>query len=196
MASAAGPSIAAGATALTVTPKRALKVTFVSDAEAGVDRSTKAEEEYTQGPWGYFVKVPEGADPASVTDRGYGSMTCAGLTSLIIAESELFRTKDLDDRMRASIDKAKKQGLAWIQEHCTVRSNPPSAGFWSVFHYYFLYSLERVGVLYGIRKIGDHDWYHEGALVLLREQREEGAWSSAAELPVVDTAFALLFRRG
>jgi hypothetical protein len=132
-------------------------------------------------------------DPSQVVDRGYGSMTCAGLTSLIIAESELFRTKDLDDKLKTAIDRAKKQGLVWLQENWSVRGNPPSAGFWSVFHYYHLYSLERVGVLYGIKTLGGHDWYAEGAMVLLRDQHEDGGWSSWAELPVVDTSFALLF---
>jgi hypothetical protein len=69
------------------------------------------------------------------------------------------------------------------------------AGFWSMFHLYYLYSLERVGVLYGIRLgLGDHDWYLEGALLLCRSQREDGTWVSYDEIPVVDTSVrALLF---
>jgi hypothetical protein len=177
----------------TVTPKRPLKAAFFSDEEAGIEPGTKAEEEFTQGPWGYMVEIPKEFDPPGVLDRGTGSMTCAGLTSLIIAESELFAMKELGAALKRKIEQAKKQGLVWLQEHYTVRGCPPSAGFWSVFHTYYLYSLERVGVLYGIRRFGEHDWYAEGALVLLREQREDGSWLSPDEIATVDTAFALLF---
>ena len=62
-----------------------------------------------------------------------------------------------------------------------------------MFHHYYLYSLERVGLLYGIKKIGGHDWFLEGALWLVHHQREDGSWRSYGDMPVVDTAFALLF---
>jgi len=171
-------------------PKVALKLTWLSDEEAGVDTSTRAEEQFTQGPWGYFTVKPV---HDAITDNGYGSMTCAGLTSLLVAESELVQMKELDDALRKKIDQAKKQGLAWLQENFTVRGCPPQAGFWSVFYTYYLYSLERVGVLYGIRKFGDHDWYQEGALVLVHQQRDDGSWNLYVDIPVLDTAFALLF---
>ncbi|HKS15795.1 MAG TPA: hypothetical protein VJU16_00625, partial [Planctomycetota bacterium] len=107
--------------------------------------------------------------------------------------SELFRAKDIDDGLKSRIESAKRAGLAWLQANYSVRGCPPSAGFWSVFHLYYLYSLERVGVLYGIRDIGGHDWYLEGAVLLIRDQRPDGGWFSYDEIPVVDTAFALLF---
>jgi hypothetical protein len=171
-----------------VSPQVGLRITWLSDDEKGVD--TRAEERVTQGPWGYFTAAPK---TELITDGGYGSMTCAGLTSLVVAESELVHLKELDDALRKKIDGAKKQGLAWLQEHFTVRGNPPSAGLWSFFYSYYLYGLERVGVLYGIKKIGDHDWYQEGALVLVPQQREDGSWSLYVDIPVLDTAFALLF---
>jgi hypothetical protein len=152
---------------------------------------TRAGETFLQGPWGYLVKKPEGL--MELVDRGYGSMTCAGLTSLIIAESELAARGALDDAARRRIEQAKKQGLAWLQENYSIRGTPPAAGFWSVFYFYYLYSLERVGVLYGIRRLGGHDWYLEGAVLLCRQQREDGSWLSYDEIPVADTSFALLF---
>jgi len=91
------------------------------------------------------------------------------------------------------VEAAKRSGLAWIQRNYSVRGCPPAAGFWSVFHLYYLYSLERVGVLYGIKEISGHDWYLEGAVLLVRDQRTDGGWLSYDEIPVVDTAFALLF---
>lgn len=166
-----------------------LRLEYFSEGDAGVS-GTKEEETFDQATWGYFVAKPSMMD---IPDQGYGSMTCAGLTSLIIAESELFALKEIDDTMRKRFDTAKKQGLAWLQENYTVRGCPPSAGFWSVFYMYYLYSLERVGVLYGIRKIRGHDWYLEGAILLVRYQREDGSWVSYDEIAVLDTAFALLF---
>jgi len=167
-----------------------LRLTWANAADAEVD--VREGEKSAPGAWGYFVK-PRTDFADQVPDQGYGSMVCAGLTSLIIAESELFRTKDLNEDLRRRISRAQKAGLAWLQSRYSVRGCPPSAGFWSVFHLYYLYSLERVGVLYGIKRIDGHDWYLEGALLLIRDQRADGGWFSYDEIPVVDTAFALLF---
>ncbi len=171
-------------------PKVYLKVTWMNEKDPAF--ATKAEEEVMQGAWGYFVKKP-GQAPEQVPDQGYGSMTCAGLTSIVIAQSELFAQKELDDDLRKRSDSALKAGLAWLQHHYTVRGCPPSAGFWSVFHMYYLYSLERVGVLLQVQEIGGHDWYQEGALMLVRAQRTDGSWKSYDDLPILDTSFALLF---
>jgi hypothetical protein len=170
-------------------PGEQLKITWTA-GEPGVEM--RGEELIAPGAWGYFVRPVDWA-PVPVPDQGYGSMVCAGLTSLIIAQSELVRTKDLDDPLRTRLEAAKRSGLAWIQRYYSVRGCPPAAGFWSVFHLYYLYSLERVGVLYGIKEIAGHDWYLEGAVLLVRDQKSDGGWLSYDEIPVVDTAFALLF---
>lgn len=54
--------------------------------------------------------------------------------------------------------------------------------------YYFLWSLERVGVIYGLEKIGPVDWYDYGADILIQSQHPNGSWGG-----LVDTSFALLF---
>ena len=166
-----------------------LKLTWAA-GEPGVE--IRSEESVTPGGWGYFVRPVDWAN-IPVPDQGYGSMVCAGLTSLIICQSELVRSKDLDEGLRPRLESAKRSGLAWIQRHYSVRGCPPAAGFWSVFHLYYLYSLERVGVMYGIKEIAGHDWYLEGAVLLVRDQRTDGGWFSYDEIPVLDTAFALLF---
>ena len=170
-------------------PKVELKLTWTAD-DPGVE--IRSEEPVVPGAWGYFVRPVDWAN-IPVPDQGYGSMVCAGLTSLIIAQSELIRTKDLDENLKTRLEASKRSGLAWIQRQYSVRGCPPAAGFWSVFHLYYLYSLERVGVLYGIKEIAGHDWYLEGAVLLIRDQRTDGGWTSYDEIPVVDTAFALLF---
>src|SRR5262249_39428481 len=62
--------------------------------------------------------------------------------------------------------------------------------------YYYLYGLERAGRLSGLRFFGEHDWYREGAELLVHEQdRLGGYWHGILfeEKKVVATSFALLF---
>ncbi len=59
--------------------------------------------------------------------------------------------------------------------------------------YYFLWSLERVAVTYGLDTIGNKDWYTWGSTILLANQGPDGSWSGEYAEGGVDTAFALLF---
>jgi hypothetical protein len=61
---------------------------------------------------------------------------------------------------------------------------------------YFLWSLERVGVLYDLPLIGDKDWYRWGAEILVANQQPQGSWTNggyAGAEPPIDTSLALLF---
>jgi hypothetical protein len=61
---------------------------------------------------------------------------------------------------------------------------------------YFLWSLERVAVLYNLPKIGDKDWYRWGAQILVANQDLKGNWSNGqypGSAPPLDTCLALLF---
>ena len=58
---------------------------------------------------------------------------------------------------------------------------------------YFLWSVERVGVIYGLDKIGDVDWYEVGSDLLVKAQAQDGSWSEKNYGVEVNTAFALLF---
>lgn len=57
---------------------------------------------------------------------------------------------------------------------------------------YFYWSLERVGVIYGVDKIGDVDWYDAGARTLVAAQGQDGSWQGVYGAEV-DTSFAVLF---
>src|SRR5207302_1153787 len=57
---------------------------------------------------------------------------------------------------------------------------------------YFLWSVERVAVVYDLRTIGGQDWYAWGVSVLLAHQAGDGSWKDAFPGPI-DTCFALLF---
>ena len=58
--------------------------------------------------------------------------------------------------------------------------------------YYYLYAVERVGVLTGLKYIGSHDWYREGAAFLVKDQRPDGSWGRRL-YGLSDTCFAVLF---
>jgi hypothetical protein len=60
--------------------------------------------------------------------------------------------------------------------------------------FYFLWSMERVAVVYGITKIGNKDWYAVGSHFILAHQGFDGAWKGNLG-ESVDTSFALFFLR-
>ncbi|HSW46945.1 MAG TPA: DUF4159 domain-containing protein [Phycisphaerae bacterium] len=79
------------------------------------------------------------------------------------------------------------RGLNWLGRQFSIEQNPGSGGW----YYYYLYSLERAGILSGLQYIGRHDWYREGAARLVARQDGNGAWRDINS--VIDTSFALLF---
>jgi hypothetical protein len=132
--------------------------------------------------------------------RPSGSMSCAGVASIIIARGRLGgnSSRMSSDRIRCcggqigGTDPV-EEGLAWLGRNFTLQVNP---GGDSMTFYYYLYALERVGRLSGRRFIGKHDWYREGAERLLQLQDEFlGFWAGAGPMENRDvaTSFALLF---
>ncbi len=63
--------------------------------------------------------------------------------------------------------------------------------------HYILYGVERACMLTGTRRFNEVDWYRQGALALIRTQRESGEWihDGRSYGPAIDTAYALLFLR-
>ena len=142
----------------------------------------------SNGGWGYFQ------GPAS------GSMTCAGIASLIIANGSLGNSSSSvkdgkieccggDENDVNSI----VRGLDWLSNNFRVDGNPGgSDDTW----FYYLYAIERTGRLSGRRFFGGHDWYREGAEALIAEQDEfQGMWDGGGQWENGDvaTSFALLF---
>ncbi len=133
-----------------------------------------------------------------------GSMTVAGVTCLAIVKERLADTGKLTPAIQHRIDRALLDGLGWLTDAYTVEDNPvvpPAPAMW---HYYYLYGLERIGSLTGVKWLGKNDWYREGADHLVGAQQKDGGWMSAAdrdktkpadntESAVVQTCFALLF---
>src|SRR5579864_2827728 len=141
------------------------------------------------GGWGY---KPGHSTPTT------GSMTCAGISSLVITGSKLFQGHEMiageavEHCGQGEFDEHLQRGMRWLGMHLRVNENPGSGQSWK---YYYLYGLERAGRLTGQRFFGGHDWYREGAERLVQEQdRLTGAWDSSSDSgPIVSTSFALLF---
>ncbi len=129
--------------------------------------------------WGYG---------AGAGTTGYGSMTLGGIGSLTILDSILRRagakyTKDEAGKVIA----ARRDGWAWMQSNWTVKSN---AAYGSSWYCYYLYAMERAAMLMGVATIGGHDWYWEGAEILISNQSDAGTWWNSS---VYDTCFCVLF---
>lgn len=141
-----------------------------------------------QGGWGY-----------GSSGQASGSMTCAGIASMIICGGSLHELDGTqDNRLQCcggeSADDTIQRGIDYLSRVFTVRANP---GGELLSYFYYLYAVERVGRLSGRRLIGDRDWYREGAEQLVRLQDKfQGFWKGGGPVESnrdVSTSFALLF---
>jgi hypothetical protein len=141
------------------------------------------------GSWGYMEGL-----------AGTGSMTCAGIAAMVIAGEKL-NPGDADVNgdvvhccgQQESNDAVEK-AMAWLSRNFSVHSNPGAHQTWLL---YYLYGVERAGRLTNQRFIGGHDWYREGAELLVRNQVDPGGfWKGlghAEENEHIATSLALLF---
>ena len=139
------------------------------------------------GGWGY-------SDQGQVGDPSHGSMTAGGVSSLIILRNLLRQ----DTTNFAGIKKA----LGWMGDNFTITENPNYGERTYQWHHYWLYAIERAGILGGTEKLGDHWWYSEGVDHLIKAQDQKfGSWLSERQGmesvggAAADTAFAILFLR-
>jgi squalene-hopene/tetraprenyl-beta-curcumene cyclase len=117
---------------------------------------------------GGVTKVDDKADPL-VGLPGYGSMTYAGVKSLIYCGAK----KD-DQRVQAA--------LTWLRKHYTVERNPgmpaPRA-HWGLFYYYHTMAkcLDALGedVFVDANKV-KHDWRNDITQALGAHQKSNGSW--------------------
>lgn len=136
------------------------------------------------GSWHYgaFGKIP-----------GYGSMTVGGAASVAIC----MRALGMNDELQLEKLKSQKEiraAMEWIGAQFSVTANPGN-GTWV---YYWLYGVERAGMILGVAEFGKHDWYKEGSEMLLAAQDPNGSWTSATDPQKNvdnDTCFAILFLR-
>jgi hypothetical protein len=139
----------------------------------------------------------EGETPAQTGTRvSTGSMTSSGIAALCIAKSELEGHASHWRGRQDAVEAAIRDGVAWLAKHFDPTANPRADAGPTGWKYYYLYSVERAGVLAGTYRFGDRDWWEEGAAHLLGVQEAEGTWPDAKGLSRLSrTCFALLFLR-
>ena len=132
-----------------------------------------------------------------------GSMTCAGISSLIIIGENLAELADEVDGDQAvccgeskdedTIEKA----IEWISKNFSVKANPMGGQRGQANKLYYLYGMERAGRLAGRRFFGPHDWYRDGAKELIATQHKvNGTWNTRGHgenNTLIATSLALLF---
>ncbi len=133
--------------------------------------ATSKNYDNSAGGWGYSH------------GGAYGSMTCAAATTLAISGFYI------DGRVAEN--EGVRHGAEWVAKNFTVQKHPPDKTIWLG---YYLYSLERFGLILGEEFFGEHEWYPLGARTLVDSQKADGSWEMSDENnPDLSTMFALLF---
>lgn len=165
----------------------------MNDTILRADRYFRSTVNQADGGWGYT--------PGS---HSTPTMTCAGLVALAAERGMSLERKqalpagkrnapaqqdgpqrDLTPDRNDAVVAAALENLATQLRQDRIEAQSKSSS-----RLYFYWSLERVGVIYGLKQIRDVDWYDWGVERLLRMQRQDGGWGSQ---DCVDTAFAILF---
>ena len=159
--------------------------------------SAPTEQEFKARGWGYARKSTHAPGRDEIT---YGSMTAAAVNALILVRDELVddpSQKKMWEKVEADCNQMIGDGLAWMVANWSMEENPRVGKYR---FYYYLYTVERLGMLGGIDEIGGRDWYVEGAQVLLKDQKKGGAvdgmWDIDNEIDpsdIYNTCYALLF---
>jgi Domain of unknown function (DUF4159)/Prenyltransferase and squalene oxidase repeat len=141
------------------------------------------------GSWSY---TPE--SPASTA-----SMSCAGISSLIFAGvprlegQEFLQGEAIRNCGKGRVNPSLQSGIDWLTRNFRADENHGAGVTW---RFYYLYGLERAGRLTGLRFFGPHDWYRQGAEVLVASQDKlTGAWQGSLmeHDQLLATSFAVLF---
>jgi hypothetical protein len=177
--------------------------------EAPVERSLNLmvrrfnTSQNVDGSWGYDYSNGGGA-------TGKPAMNCVGLLGLAIghglasdeAEKKKALAPQLPDQDGLDQDNAPREikdpkiltGFValdkFIGEPTGRLENLPKANL------YFLWSVERVAVLYNLKMLGKKDWYLWGAEILVANQNADGHWQDGGyhgASNTIDTCLALLF---
>jgi hypothetical protein len=136
------------------------------------------------GSWGYHYA--NGGGPG-----GNPAMTCVGLLGLAVGHG---MAQERSNGPRVAKDDKILKGFAALSQK--IGDPMPVLQPVAMNNLYFLWSVERVAVLFDLPTIGDKDWYRWGAQILLANQGALGQWQGGGypgATPVLDTSLALLF---
>ncbi len=143
----------------------------------------------SDGSWAYTPDSPIST----------ASMTCAGVSSLIISGMRRFQGQEylqgeaIVNCGKGGTNRNLQAGIDWLSRNFTVKNNVGNGQQWK---FYYLYGLERAGRLAGIRFFGANDWYRVGAQELVDLQDKLGGYWQGALIegnPILSTSFAVLF---
>jgi hypothetical protein len=145
------------------------------------------------GGWGYVGQHRE--------MRTSQTMGCVGLLGLAIGRGSEYELLHLDKTLQGSAVKKLTKEDEGIQRALkglgqTIGAPTGKTDGLPMQNLYFLWSVERVAVLYNLQTIGNKDWYLWGAEILLSNQDKTGCWTEGRyhqAHPIIDTCFALLF---
>jgi len=172
-----------------------------SRSGVNVDRTlAKVAQRFTKsqaddGGWAYIAEDKNGKLPSGE------SMTGAGLFCLAVAQAHQIREANKAGGKKAEGPEA--TGKTLLDNKVFARGLKRTGDFVKGLHpgsaRYFMWSVERVGVLLGLEQIGETNWFQKGADGLLKSQKEDGGWPSAwvdtDKDGLSDTCFAILFLR-
>jgi squalene-hopene/tetraprenyl-beta-curcumene cyclase len=168
-----------------------------------VSRCQNLKGEHNDQPWarlrndGSFIYTAAGGGVTKASDEplpdgslpGYGSMTYAGIKSLIYCGV----SRD-DPRV--------KQAWEWIRNNYTVDKNPgmpESRSQWGLYYYYHTMakSLDALGVDHVVDAKGQkHDWRRDLTQALAKRQGSDGSWVNVQNWmesdPNLVTGYALM----
>lgn len=132
------------------------------------------------------------------------SMTCAGLATSMVTYEYLDTAANSQRGGRMPFSIAVEKGLAWLEkDDHSMPGEPPTYYIGG----YGFYGLERVGLACGFKHFGTHDWYKQGARILIDQQDPDGHWvrgertvrdavvkhETPSRANIIDTAYCLLF---
>jgi hypothetical protein len=152
-----------------------------------------ASSQNVDGSWNYHYQFGGTRERAAGTSR---SMTTVGLLGLAMAHG---MRKPPKGPAASLIHERIVRGLIALTNEIgtpTGRTGRPIPFEDSLF---FLWSVERVAVLYNLPYIGDKDWYRWGAEILVANQNEQGTWEGidlhryGEKKCYIQTSYALLF---
>ncbi|MBD3183722.1 choice-of-anchor D domain-containing protein, partial [Candidatus Poribacteria bacterium] len=133
------------------------------------------------GEDGGFVYTPSGSAVCASTYTSYGSMTYAGIWSMLLTGLNV-----ADTRIQAALD--------WAKDNYTVTDHPPTCGNTDLYYYYI--TMAKALAMTGQIQLDGHNWFEELSTELANKQHQDGYWTNPSggregQNPLV-TAYALL----
>jgi hypothetical protein len=167
--------------------------------EKAVDRLEKRLRQTQRPSGGWSYRNPGAAPGGAIFGAEYykatPAMTCAGLIGLALPHGLAAESKGTPrDLAKDTHVQAGLLALGAIIGKPTAPEKPARPGH-NDKTYYFLWTLERMAVLYGLDTIGEKDWFKWGVEVVTTTQQADGSWKGEYQEGGCDTCFALLFLR-